>query len=395
MRIKISNESVQIFSFDLMQVGLLLSLCGGSSNSRWLGVSGAWSILLASLFIFVDGIRKKNYEIKYILAIAAILLFSLVSMTYAELWEHRGITNLMFFLEMPLLIISTQPLDNDRRIKSALFFAVIISFLYIYLYFSPRAYWRFSEEYGVIVSKDLTLGFSNPNETGMHLFACLSVLVSCVAFVKNKFSKILCLSLAAIILYFIVLTFSRACVVVGFVLALFSFPIAKMKNVPKILQKICFVFPIVFAVLAIRFQSFFETQVFMDDKLDTGRSVMYSERLQNLNFEEWFIGDYSYLFRNSHNAYISILLTIGSIGTILFLYIYYNFIKMGNKYASQNYNRVAFFALLLLTVHASVETATLVNGSIFAASFFSVYVIAIDCSKTVNNNSIEALDAEN
>ena len=116
----------------------------------------------------------------------------------------------------------------------------------------------------------------------------------------------------------------------------------------------------------------------MGEVLDTGRTEIFLSRIAEQGIDEVIFGRFSYFFENSLNAYISVFLTIGIFGLLLFLAIMFSFIKKCNKFSKTKWNLVAFAALLVIIFHSSTESANLVSGSFYAASFYSIYVIAID-----------------
>ena len=377
MSIKLSTKNLNIFFFDISQLGLLLSLCGASLGIATINSLGVWMIFGAVVGVSVLGISKTKENVFSLLLIIAIIVIAFISMLYSDELSYKNIVNLLSFLEIPLFIVFTEPIDSNRRIKSACFFAVLISVLYLYLFFSPRSHY-YTTQYGVRIINDLTLGFSNPNETGIHLISCLSLLCAAVFFVKKKFLRVILLVDTVVISYFVVETLSRASILVGLLLIVMIIPVVRRKHVSKAFQQLCFLSPFFSFLIVLLFPNYLFSMQLFGETVDTGRVSLLLSRFTSLNFIEWIVGDYSYTFENSLNAYLSIFLTVGLIALIAFLVIIKYGLKTCNLNATTSYNKIGFLAVLMFIVHASVESANFVAGSFYAASFFGMYVIAID-----------------
>ena len=116
----------------------------------------------------------------------------------------------------------------------------------------------------------------------------------------------------------------------------------------------------------------------MNDTLDTGRTIIYMQRFRDLSLFQWIIGDYSYMFQNSLNSYLSVFVTVGIIPLILFVKIIGYGFSVLNENAIYTFNKVAFLAILLTVFHSSMESACMVSGSFYAASFYGIYIMGID-----------------
>ena len=375
MKISITKNILPIY---VSQIGLLFNLYGSAMRNTLINSLGVWIIVLSVILSIYDGIDNLRNIYKEIIIVIALIIISVMSMLASGWISYLGFVRLFSFLEIPIYIIFTKKYNTNKRIMVSCISAVISTILYIILYNSSKAY-IFLTEYGERTIPDLTLGFSNPNETGMHLIATLFVLNACV-FVYNK-SKIqsgLLILCSLVNIYFIILTLSRATKIIV-VIYLISLMITIIKKqIPKWFKILCFYSPIIVLIISDIFASFFSTHTLFGEIIDSGRINIYINRIRSLSFAQLIIGNYDYLFQNSLNAYVSVIVTIGIPALLLYLQILYQSIKRCENDAKNIYNFVAFLGILLFFVHGSLESANLVSGSFYAASFYSIYIVAID-----------------
>lgn len=83
----------------------------------------------------------------------------------------------MSALEIPLFIASAKQISSKRLTMTIYKCFVIVSLFYVVISLTPIAH-RYKNEYGTFQAGFLTLGYENPNKTGMLLFACTAVLLS-------------------------------------------------------------------------------------------------------------------------------------------------------------------------------------------------------------------------
>lgn len=377
MKIMISKEQIPIYMFYLSQLGLISSLYGAATGNAVIISIGVWSIFISIIGIVYVGIKQYRIISNEVLAIFVIIVISILSMILSGWFSYQCFVSLFSFLEIPIFIVFTKPIIDDKRIKATGVFAILTTVLYIYLYYSPRAH-LFNTIYGERFISDLTLGFSNPNETGMHLLATFFVLVTCIFAFKKRIVRLLFIFCSIIVFYFIILTLSRACLLIAVLFLVLLFPILTKKNIPIFLQVLCLCSPIITFIITAIFTEFFATRYLFGEVLDTGRILIYLTRVNGLSVSQILFGNYKYLFQNSLNAYVSIYITIGFPALLVYLKIMFSGIKSCYACVQKNYNYVAMLGILMIFVHASMESASLVSGSYYAAAFFGIFVLAID-----------------
>lgn len=370
------SNRTEIFLFNLSQIGLVISLAGASFGYLTLNSIGVWLIFISILGVIVRELRNGIIQ-KPFFEVLIICAFSLASIFLSGMMSYQAIVAFFSFIEIPAIIAISRPINSDKRINTVVACAIITTGLYIIAFFSTRSH-VYMTIYGERRIKDLTLGFSNPNETGLHLMATFYVLVSSIFFFKKRVGKIVC-SLAAIVcVYFVFQTLSRASILVCCLFLFLLVPTVRKNVIPKIVSNSVLISPLVILILSLFFSSFFSSITWMNDALDTGRTAIYLQRLNDLSALQWIIGDYSYMFQNSLNSYLSVLVTVGFFPLILFIRnIGHGFSVLG-KNAIHKYNTVAFLGILLTVFHSSLESASMVSGSFYAASFYGIYIMGID-----------------
>lgn len=374
-----NRNNIDISLFNLSQIGLVLSLAGASLGFPNLNSIGVWLIFIAIMGVIVHELRNRIIQ-KSFFWVLIICVFSVVSILYSGIISYQSFVALFSFIEIPAIIAISRPINNNKRINTVALFALITTGLYLIAYFSDRSH-LYMTVYGERTINDLTLGFSNPNESGMHLMASLYVLVSSIFYYNNKVMKLI-FSLASIICaFFVFQTLSRASILVCCLFLLLLIPTVRKKAIPKSMQNIALISPFLVLILSLLFASFLSSLTWMNDSLDTGRTLIYFQRFRDLSLFQWIIGDYSYMFQNSLNSYLSVFVTVGIIPLLFFVKIIRRGFSVLNENAVCTFNKVAFLAILLTVFHSSMESACMVSGSYYAASFYGIYIMGIDGNK--------------
>lgn len=385
------------FKQDLTQFGIYLLIFSlfmilfcepfGLSNILSLGV---WMALIATILVLIVAIAEERiYKSPITLFTVLVLIISVFSIIISNQLSYKSIVSLISFLEIPLFVLSLNTISSEKIEKIIYRSFIIISIFLIILSFLPVAH-IFENIYGVSYLDFLTLGYGNPNKTGMILFGCFAVLISYINYEKKTIKKMFVLADTAYIFLMIIWTQSRVCIVISVLLIIFSF--ISNKNIIRIICNFCYIVPIVFAPIFIFFPKQLMQSNFMGETIDTGRLSIYMNVFNNLNIKNILIGNYAYQFGNLHNLYISVFATIGILGVILFALLYFNILKkISCSYHSAS-NKIALLAFSLFLLHSSVEAAMFLSGSSYAAIIILLYILSINAcndnyhQRRLNNN---------
>lgn len=337
---------------------------------------GVWVAFIAIvLIVIVAAIEKRIYKTPITVCTVLFAVIAVFSIIISNQMSYKSIVMLMSALEIPLFMLSVSRLSSERLTKCIYKTFVLISLFFIALSFTSLAH-IFKNEYGVSQQEFLTLGYGNPNKTGMLLFACFAVLLSYLFSEDNLIKKLLLTADAAYILVLIFQTLSRACTIIAVLLLIFSF--VKSKKIINVFAKACCIVPLIFAPLFILFPTQIMQSKILGETLDTGRLSIYLNVLKNMTVKNFIIGNYTYQFSNLHNVYITVFATVGVIGVVLFAVLYF-FInsKLSTTYDDKQ-SKVAFLAISLYALHSSVEAAMFLSGSLYATIIILLYVLCIN-----------------
>lgn len=371
------KSNTQIFLSYFVVIGLMMILIAEPLNVSSFSSLGVWLIFVAVVSVTaVTMMEKKKIHVNAITVTTILFaVIGILSMTIGGQISYKSLVALMSALEIPLFIASIKQISSKKLTAVIYKCFVLVSLFYIVISFTPIAH-RCKNEYGIFQASFLTLGYENPNKTGMLLFACVAVLLSYFYRVDGIGKKILIALDIAYMLCLIYQTQSRACIVVTALLLLFSF--VKKRKIIECLSWVCYIVPMCFSLLlGLLYQEIGQLR-FLGDVFDTGRLLIYSDVLHSIDLKSFFLGQYSYQFSNLHNLYVSLFATVGLLGTVVFAGLYFSVNKQLSRAYKTDSARVAYVAICLYMLHASVESAMFLLGSVYAAIIISLYILCID-----------------
>lgn len=219
-----------------------------------------------------------------------------------------------------------------------------------------------------IVAQGITLGFTNPNFTGMWLqhFFLYGALFVLKAFKGGNKLRLFYIPVLVIIFNLIPETGARSCQIGA--ITFFAFILLKplMIRSPRLFALIITVFPIVFALLylAVVDQAWFnEMFAFLtsEGKGLNSRKWIWIRAFQRYGKHPLF-GNYSGISNGTgqsqlHNTHIDVLCSYGILPFALFLKILYDRFVMSCQKATSFYQTAAFCAFCAVVVTGSFEAA--------------------------------------
>ena len=224
----------------------------------------------------------------------------------------------------------------------------------------------------------LVLGMTNPNLTGMILFALFGIVV--IFYKQNKTRFILNVVLFTLF-YFILLTDSRTALI-GTVLLTIYVVLLGNKHIPKLIIIISVFFPLIIVpVYLFAYNTLPADIMFLDKPLFSGRQMAFQNILEVYNSpSKVLFGDISkYMFANATNAAFTVYLSIGVIGVFIVYYLYLKKIILVNTRAQSNSVRIAILCMLSFFIQSSAESY------IFTGAFPGVIYIYIYSLFLLNN----------
>lgn len=296
--------------------------------------------------------------------------------------ENSGREQLIAVLEFSLMLTvwrsSKIIMLSENAYKVLLFVEIIQGIIFILLSFSGVAYKPYVEY--TSVSEELTLGFPNPNQTGIILFSVIVILSLLVRSIYSE-KRLRFLVYIEIIYLFVLLirTDARTSILSCVVFMIFYF--FNIANVLKrrhpvivaILSIVSLPFVFIYNLLSEKYSQ--ENIMIFGKKLFSGRQRVYHNVLENWSNRAF--GNLSdFCFQNSHNASLTILANIGIVGFIM--YAIYIIAELLELYQSC-YRKAAFYpflAILCLFIMGCAETAVLTSGTVY---FVNLLILVTIC----------------
>lgn len=223
------------------------------------------------------------------------------------------------------------------------------------------------------IAEGITLGFANPNFTGMWLlhFFLYGALFVLKAFKGGSKLRLLYIPVLLIIYNLIPETGARSCQIGA--LAFFAFMLLKplMTRSPSLFAVCIAIFPFLFAIFYLTFvdQPWFQNAfsfMISEGKNLTSRVRIWTRAFNGFT-EHPIFGNYSGISYGTgqsqmHNTHIDVLASYGILGFVLFIKILFDRLKQSNKAATSFYQTSAFCAFCAVIVSGTFEAA-MVSGA--------------------------------
>ncbi len=376
MNTKSHNSGLYSALFHASLIGMLLILFAlpyriSAVVSLGTGLIGGAAMLLFVLS-FMKYFGNKNQKA---MLLFFLFFFVFVSLVLGGSLSYGNFVSAICFLELPIFLVAAEQVASKKTAKTFLLSHYLLSWYYIFLSFSDRAYF-YENEFGVTQLEEMTLGYRNPNEAAVYLLCSIIVLFVGVRFFKKRILSFFFGLNAFFLCYLLYLTQSRTGIVLSALMILLLIFSKKIKS-GKVFCSIALTVPVIAVFLIMFFSKLLEELQLMGDSLDTGRKAIFERAFQDLGFSEFFFGDFSaFSFTNLHNFYISVFATAGILGAVLFAFFLRRALKDRWKQQKEVYQKLALCGTGVLIMQGSMEAALFVAGSAYAMGFVSVYILA-------------------
>ena len=223
-------------------------------------------------------------------------------------------------------------------------------------------------EYG---RKQFTLGLGNPNATAMVVMFCIMVLLIQIFTDKRKvFINVLLISGLTYVLFMLSSRTVIVCVMIVLV-----FGIIKSQKIINFASHFAVFAPAVLFVFQMLFLEGSLDIKILGKTLDTGRPEMYKELLGVVidNPIMIILGNVvKYPFYNAHNGLLTMLISLGGIGIIVYFVFWLNRLEILRNVCITKIQNIAFVSILAFLLHSSSESM-----SVIGTIPYSLYVIII------------------
>lgn len=336
----------------------------------------SYAIMILGMGVFaysyISDARLRQGDM-YLLLMACIFI---VVGVYEE-WPYRGIVNMCCFVLMISVWRSAGMVENSRLVVKVLYrtFAAQAAVL-IGLFFSPLAHKGFTDYEAV--SRELTLGFDNPNQTGIIIFSTLAILLLLQQKkLENRYWNALILFEVVFLSVELILTRARVSIL-GYMVFLFFFVFTTKRSVRNkhfVLADGLLWVPLVFVFAYLWvYNSRFQAVHFMGKLLFSGRERVYASALRAWN-DKVFGNLERFVFSNSHNSHLTILVNVGIVGFLLYMLYTTNAFNRFYAKCETRQQILCTVAILSLFVMGCGETAVLTGGTIYYVYMLTFLVL--------------------
>ena len=338
-----------------------------------------FSILGFALFQLVVTIQnKKEKNIYYLVAVIASAGVSALLSGVTAILQH--LVPLICFFMLPISLLLYKKIYRVANIKTWIYrFNWLYTLLFTYLFFSPMSH-VFYGEYGKETLDALTLGYANPNQTGIYLMISFIIAFSGFQRDMKKGRKIAYIIQSLWTFILVCQTLSRTCIILS--IAIFLMWI--FKRVSKVGNKftiVCFALPLVMACLLIFGGDKVQDILIFNEEFDTGRIDLFKSVLMKLTPTTILFGNFSkWIGGNLHNSYFTVFAIFGLVGIVLYLVFLWKIVK---DYFTQIDKKspaamLAYLGILAAIVHGSTESTLLTAGMIYGSLFSLLFILTLN-----------------
>lgn len=332
-------------------------------------------IILGMVILATSFFSRKTITISDLLLLFFFLYVSILGIMQSWAYDN-WIASLSF-----LLMLTVWKGSYGITISQLSFNPILVSYLMqglllMILSFSTYAFQSYQAY--VPVSNELTLGFSNPNQTGIILLSTVFILVLLYAHgINNRYLSVFviieCVGLAVLLL----LTHARTSIIA----CAFWLVIALQKKtslyrrvfVPVSYTLMCLPLLFVFTYIGLS-KTLLSSSSFLGKPLFSGREEIYSNVLGQ--WSNILFGNLkTFNFENLHNSHLTILVCLGIVGFLL----YYIFTSLSLRKCMQakksNLAYLCGYAVLSFFLVGCFESAVLTGGTIYYFYFLTIIVL--------------------
>ena len=319
-----------------------------------------------AMYLFYD--RARNNRVDRLDALyVALVITTLVCYLFTCRGSFLGrAVQYMCFLMLPGCFVLYRRIKNVKKIKNAVYIAnIAYSLLLIFLSFMKNSHYYFGE-YGLRIVQELTLGYTNPNETAIYLMLPFFLMLSAVFSVKANWKKFALAALAAQLLYMVWATKSRTCIILCMAALILIFA-QRIFRIGRLGTIVATFLPLIAFLVVMLFPEWVTTQSVMGEVADTGRYRLFDSFFNKLNLESVLIGDYlTYGGSNMHNSFLSIMAMFGLPVAILYIFFLHRALQNYRNYENTLGKYAAFIGLLMVIAHGASEGTLLTAGTVYA-----------------------------
>lgn len=345
----------------------------------------ALSFIVAFVYVIMDTVNKKKLNMSGILALLCFFCVLCNWLLKGDGISFDYIKKLIMFCAFLFLLYYATRTETSVSVATAriLEYAPLLAsaFLVISYYYLGN-----NEKRG----ESITLGFSNPNFTGMWLLHCVLFVALFIikAFDGGSKWRLIAVPLLPVLVSLITQTEARGSIVGIVFFAIFLLLFRPLKKIPRLFPFLVAVFPLVYAIVYLNVVDipwFRETFAFLESE---GKTLDSRVGIWEKSFEFFraapLFGDYFGISGGTgqsqlHNTHIDVLCSYGIFAFVLFVKFLYDRLTSAFSKAQGLYGRTAFFAFCSVIVAGSFEAA-IVSGAM-GLNLLTVSLLVINTKK--------------
>lgn len=333
----------------------------------------SWIVVI---YILVLSISRDIFRYSMLVAATVIpsMLFASGEVNLSSIFQGAGSFLALVFLIESCGMIKITP----KMVKVIAYSNIVMVALFLIYSFMPFAY-DIATTNIYVQNTSLTMGYANPNSSAMMLM--YTAVINLIANRCKIYNKYITALIQTVLIYLIIRTDSRASLLCILILTVVS--LLKIKRIPEWVPYCGVAVPLLYISILPFLSSigYKNDLVIFGKSLYTGREDIFSRELEGYNdWFSWLFGDlFVGGFANHHNAFLSIFLSCGLVGTVIYIFI---LIKAILPYA-KNTNSISYIAIcsiLVFIIHASAESAFLM-GSIPYGIMTATIFLLMSCKK--------------
>lgn len=352
-------------------------------NSQKIELFVSWPTRLMMIYIFLLGLVLfahcvTNRKVGIVDAwFTAVLAYTAVC--FVARMAPSQIVRYMCFVMLPACMVLYRRVENVNRLKTAIYLA---NWCYALLFFELSKAGNshdYNDLYGIRILDELTLGYGNPNETGMYLMLSFIIMISSVFFWKKVWQKVVSLGLSALVYSLLWQTDCRMAILLATIVAAAAF-LQHLFKAGKIVRVIVLLLPLISFLITILLPEFVDSLSLMDEQLDTGRLGLYQLFLSRINFGVILVGNMpGFVDGNLHNSYVSLVSAYGVLATVLYI-AFMNAVLREKQKDTRNNNAagyVAYVGALCVVAHGMAEAALIISGTVYAGMAGLLFLLSL------------------
>ena len=352
-------------------------------KNNTIGSLGARGLIIAlfgfALFQLINVIKNSNTKNAYYFI--AILVAALISAFFSGPTAIlKNLVQLVCFFMLPISILLYKSVYNVEFAKKTIYlFNFLYTILWTILSFSSLSH-VFYGEYGKETIDSLTLGYANPNQTGMFLMISFIIALSASQYENGKVYQIVHFIQSIWTAFLIIQTQSRTCIIL-MIIILILWLLKRIDKINNAFIAFCFILPAAMAVAFLLGGERIQEWIILEEEFGTGRVYLIQKVVKDLSFGEFLFGDFSkWIGNNLHNSYFTIFAIFGIVGFVAYIIFLWKTVQDYFKQVDKksHSSMIAFLGVLVVIVHGATEAALLTSGMVYASLVSLLFILTLN-----------------